>query len=159
MIKKKIILVPILVLSAIFSQSEQPFPPMDLVSVPTSGTLPKGSFTLETLLMNDGGILPGLNIGITDNFTIGLSYGFQHFIGDQDMASNKDTPEVQVKYRIYEENENWPALVVGLNTQGRGKYYSSVPEALEDNGHSVEQNFEDSSIGRYEHKRIIRLVK
>ena len=154
MFKKIIVLISISLVSTIFSQSEQPFPPLDLVSIPTSGTLPKGSFTLETLLMNDGGILPSLNIGITDNFTIGLSYGIQHFIGDEQMKSNKDAPEVQVKYRIYEENQNWPALVLGLNTQGRGKYYSNLPEALSYNGHSISQDFDYGQIGRYEHKAL-----
>ena len=67
-------------LTLIFSQVEQPYPPLDLVTIPTSGTLPKGSFTLESLLVKDGGIIPKLSVGITDNFYIGLSYGIQDFI-------------------------------------------------------------------------------
>ena len=61
-------------LSFTFSQAEQPYPPLDLVTIPTSGTLPKGSFTLESLLIKDGGIIPKLSVGITDNFYIGLSF-------------------------------------------------------------------------------------
>ena len=37
--------------SIIFTQDDQPFPPLELITAPTSGTLPKGSFTLEALLM------------------------------------------------------------------------------------------------------------
>ena len=39
----------------LISQINHPYPPLDLVSVPTAGTLPRGSFTLETLLMKNGG--------------------------------------------------------------------------------------------------------
>ena len=54
---KKLLLV-IFLSSIIFTQEEQPYPPLDLISVPTAGTLPKGVFALETLLMKNGGILP-----------------------------------------------------------------------------------------------------
>ena len=59
-----------ILLNLVFSQSEQPYPPLDLVTIPTGGTLPKGSFTLESLLVKDGGVIPKLSIGITDNFYI-----------------------------------------------------------------------------------------
>ena len=39
-----------ILIACIFTQSEQPYPPLDLVSVPTSGTLPRGSYTYETYL-------------------------------------------------------------------------------------------------------------
>ena len=91
--------IAIVLLTIIFNQIEQPYPPLDLVTIPTSGTLPKGSFTLESLLMNDGGILPKISIGITDNFYIGLSYGIQDFISETKPQLNKGKPEVQLKYR------------------------------------------------------------
>ena len=108
--------------SLLFSQAEQPYPPLDLVTIPTSGTLPKGSFTLESLLIKNGGIIPKLSVGITDNFYIGLSYGIQDFIGEEKLNFNKPMPEVQIKYRIYQETETNPAIVIGLDTQGKGRY-------------------------------------
>ena len=45
---KKSIIILILV-SSIFTQSEQPYPPLELVSVPTAGTLPRGTYTWETI--------------------------------------------------------------------------------------------------------------
>ncbi len=116
--------IAIVLLTIIFNQIEQPYPPLDLVTIPTSGTLPKGSFTLESLLMNDGGILPKISIGITDNFYIGLSYGIQDFISETKPQLNKGKPEVQLKYRLFEENMSLPALVIGLDTQGKGRYLS-----------------------------------
>ncbi|MBV66831.1 MAG: hypothetical protein CMG26_00575 [Candidatus Marinimicrobia bacterium] len=128
--------------SLFFSQSEQPYPPLDLVTIPTSGTLPKGSFTLESLLIKDGGIVPKLSVGITDNFYIGLSYGIQDFIGEEKLNFNKPMPEIQIKYRIYQETETIPAIVLGLDTQGKGRFLTRYQS-----GNNDIENF-----ARYEQK-------
>ena len=47
--------------SLILAQSEQPYPPLELVSIPTAGTLPKGSYTYETILIKNGGVTPNQN--------------------------------------------------------------------------------------------------
>ena len=122
---KKIIIL-IVTFTFIFSQSEQPYPPSKLISMPTAGTLPKGTFTFETLLMNKGGLLPSFSIGITDHFTIGFSFGIQEFIGTGSFKKNKSYPEAQIKYRIFEETETRPSIVFGLDTQGKGKYINKI---------------------------------
>ncbi len=104
------------------AQIEQPYPPLNLVTIPTAGTLPRGSFTLETLLINNGGVVPRLSVGFTDNFSFGMSFGVQNLIGVNKPSINKTTPEVQIKYRVFDESEKMPALVYGLDTQGRGHY-------------------------------------
>ena len=107
-----------------WSQIEQPYPPLNLVSIPTAGTLPRGSFTLESLLITDGGMVPRLSVGFTNNFSFGVSFGVQNLIGGNKPSINKTTPEVQIKYRIFDESEKMPALVYGLDTQGRGLYHA-----------------------------------
>ncbi len=104
------------------AQIEQPYPPLNLVTIPTAGTLPRGSFTLETLLINNGGVVPRLSVGFTDNFSFGMSFGVQNLIGVNKPSINKTAPEVQIKYRVFDESEKMPALVYGLDTQGRGHY-------------------------------------
>jgi len=128
--------------SILFSQVEQPYPPLDLVTIPTSGTLPKGSFNLEALLIKDGGVVPKLSVGITDNFCVGFSYGIQDFISEEKPNFNKPKPEIQIKYRIYEESETMPAIVLGLNTQGKGRFLDRIGS-----GSTVVDNFQ-----RYEQK-------
>ena len=108
-----------------FAQTEQPYPPLKLVSMPTGGTLPKGTFSLETLLMNNGSILPSFCLGLTDNVTIGISYGIQGFIGVGNFQKNKSYPEVQLKYRLFEETDMKPSILIGLDTQGKGNYYDA----------------------------------
>ena len=109
-----------------WSQIEQPYPPLNLVSIPTAGTLPRGSFTLESLLITDGGMVPRLSVGFTDNFSFGVSFGVQNLIGENKPSFNKTTPEVQIKYRVFDESEKMPALVYGLDTQGRGNYTDTL---------------------------------
>ncbi|MBC8213573.1 MAG: hypothetical protein ISR90_05025 [Candidatus Marinimicrobia bacterium] len=141
---KKIIIFSLLTM--LFAQSEQPYPPLDLISIPTAGTIPKGAFTLEMLLQKEGGLLPKLAIGLTDHFTLGMSFGVQNFIGDQKPIVNRPTPEVQLKYRMYEETTSRPAIVIGLNTQGRGAF-KQWSVADED---SVEVNrYEQKALGIY----------
>ena len=126
---RKLIVITLLLLILIlcnlgWTQIEQPYPPLNLVSIPTAGTLPRGSFTLESLIIKDGGIVPRLSVGFTDNFTFGVSYGLQNLIGDVKPSINKTTPEVQIKYRVFDESEKMPALVYGLDTQGRGEFHT-----------------------------------
>ena len=68
--------------SLFLAQDTHPYPPLYLVTVPTSGTLPKGTYSMEGLLIDDGGIVSKLSIGISDNLTLGFSWGVQNLIGD-----------------------------------------------------------------------------
>ena len=121
--KLLLLLLPILY-NLCWTQIEQPYPPLNLVSIPTAGTLPRGSFTFESLIIKNGGIVPRLCVGFTDNYSFGISYGIQNLIGDTKPSINKTTPEVQLKYRVFDESEKMPAIVYGLDTQGRGSYHS-----------------------------------
>ena len=60
--KKEILI--LLMFSIFFTQSEQPYPPLELVSIPTAGTLPKGSYTYETILTKNGDLLQNLQLGL-----------------------------------------------------------------------------------------------
>ena len=82
-------------------------------------------FAFENLFTKDGGVLPKFSLGVTDNLTIGMSYGIQNFIGDGDLIKNRDYPEIQLKYRVYEESETMPAMVIGIDTQGKGEYFEN----------------------------------
>ena len=130
-----------------WSQIEQPYPPLNLVSIPTAGTLPRGSFTLESLIINNGGVVPRLSVGFTDNFSFGVSFGVQNLIGDSKPFINKTTPEVQIKYRVFDESQKMPALVYGLDTQGRGEYHK------QDSIFSISGKFDSTrTLNRYDQK-------
>ena len=134
---KKYFLLLVIISTILISQSNQPYPPINLVSIPTAGTLPKGYFSFENTFMNQGSILPKFSIGITDNFTLGMSFGVSNFIGNGNIKKHKSYPEVQIKYRVYDETETVPAVVIGIDTQGRGEYF---------------EKHETLSLNRYEQK-------
>ena len=119
-------LIIILLCHICWPQIEQTYPPLYLVSIPTAGTLPRGTYTIEALLSKNGGFTPKLSVGFTDNFSFGVSFGVQELIGNDSLYFNKTTPEVQIKYRVFDESQSMPALVYGLDTQGRGIYTNTV---------------------------------
>ena len=119
-------LIIILIMHICWSQIEQAYPPLNLVSIPTAGTLPRGTYTIEALLSKNGGFTPKLSVGFTNNFSFGVSFGIQKLMGNEELYYNKTTPEVQIKYRIYDESQSMPALVIGLDTQGRGTFQDSL---------------------------------
>jgi len=136
-------LIFILLLYICSAQIEQAYPPLNLVSVPTAGTLPRGTYTIEALLSKNGSFTPKLSVGFTDNFSFGVSFGVQELIGNDSMFYNKTTPEVQIKYRVYEESQSMPALVYGLDTQGRGAFLGTS-----DNG-KIFNRYEQKAWGMY----------
>ena len=114
-------IIKFILISMIFAQSEQPYPPLELVSVPTAGTLPRGTYTYETILSKNGTIMPRLAIGLTPSLSLGISYGMNGIIGNEKPEFNIQ-PGFYAKYRAFDESSSRPALLLGVNTQGRGKY-------------------------------------
>jgi len=114
-------IISIILISAIFTQSEQPYPPLELVSIPTAGTLPRGTYTYETILSKGGTVMPRLAIGLTSSLSLGLSWGMNNIIGNEKPEINIH-PGFYVKYRAFDESDTRPAFLLGINTQGKGKY-------------------------------------
>ena len=125
----------------IFNQSSHPFPPLSLVTIPTSGTLPVGTYVLETLLTDEGGAVPRFSIGVTDNLSLGFSFGIQHLIGDTRPSFNKDYPDYHFKYRIWNEDLTKPGILIGFDSQGKGKYR-----------HIISESHDNTSFFRYDQK-------
>ena len=119
--KEKIVIYTLLV-SLLVSQ-EYP-PPTDLITIPTAGTLIRGSFSMDMRVQDEGGLITGLSVGITDRFQFGLSYGSPNLIGDDSLIWYP-RPEARLKYLIINEDMSMPGIALGMNTQGLGKYYDT----------------------------------
>lgn len=97
------------------------FAPRKLVDLPTAGTLPRGNFQLGLRIYAGGGALGYTDIGLSHRFSIGISYG------GTDIVSN-DNPEwnprigFNLKFRIVDELEFFPAVTVGFTDQGYGPW-------------------------------------
>ena len=121
--KKQIIVLLISIVHLVNGQ-EYP-PPTDLISVPTAGTLMRGSFSMDMRIQDEGGLVLGLSAGITDRFQFGMSFGSPNLIGDENLEWYP-RPEAKLKYLIVDENLSMPAFALGLNTQGSGDYVDTL---------------------------------
>ena len=121
--KKQIIVLLISIVHLVNGQ-EYP-PPTDLISVPTAGTLMRGSFSMDMRIQDEGGLVLGLSAGITDRFQFGMSFGSPNLIGDENLEWYP-RPEAKLKYLIVDENLSMPAFALGLNTQGSGDFVDTL---------------------------------
>ncbi len=96
-------------------------PPTTLVSIPSAGTLVRGSYAMQMRVQKNGGLTSSLSVGITDRFQFGLSFGSANLIGD-DSLEWYPRPEANLKYRLIAETTSMPGLSLGLDTQGQGQF-------------------------------------
>jgi hypothetical protein len=92
-----------------------------LVDSPTAGLVEKGRYAVDMRLFANGGVLGRLQAGALKRLSIGLSFGGERLIGEGDIDWYPRV-EVTARYRVIEENQTWPALVLGYETQGYGAY-------------------------------------
>ena len=104
-----------------FGVSQTYPPPTTLVSVPSAGTLVRGSYAMQMRVQKNGGLTSSLSVGITDRFQFGLSFGSANLIGD-DSLEWYPRPEANLKYRLIDETTSMPGLSLGIDTQGQGQF-------------------------------------
>ena len=95
--KKLIILITLTIFN--ISKSQEYPPPTDLITIPTAGTLMRGSYSMDMRIQDAGGLILGLRTGITDRFQFGLSFGSPNLIGDDSLIWYP-RPEANLKYLI-----------------------------------------------------------
>ncbi|MBU0982243.1 MAG: YjbH domain-containing protein, partial [candidate division Zixibacteria bacterium] len=96
-------------------------PPRQLIDLPTAGTLPRGYYNIGLRLYPNGGALGYTDIGLSNRFQLGISYGGADIISDQEPDWN---PRIgfNLKFRVVDELEVFPAITVGFTDQGYGAY-------------------------------------
>jgi len=96
-----------------------------LGDIPTAGILQQGEVQIDTKIYHQNGIMVGSSVGIFRKFMFGISYGGENIVGNQKPSFNEKI-EVNAKYRLFDEGPSMPAIVLGFDTQGHGRYYPSV---------------------------------
>ncbi len=92
-----------------------------LVTMPTARVMQSGFTDLEFRYEPDGVMRYGIQFGIFPWLTIGISHGFEHYIGTEKFHGQK-TPGVLLKYSLCGESKLGPAISLGVDTQGWGPY-------------------------------------
>lgn len=91
------------------------------IDCPNAKTINQREVYLLTDIEPEGGLILYLGAGILDYINFGISYGAVGVIGEG-MPEFYQRPEVQFKYLFIYESEIFPAMLIGFDSQGRGKY-------------------------------------
>jgi len=95
--------------------------PTMLVDCPTAGTLKRASFDVFMRAYPNGGIMGGTDIGLSNRFTVGISYGAEGIIAEHRPNWNPRV-EFNVKLNLVDEGLVFPAMTIGFCSQGFGSY-------------------------------------
>jgi hypothetical protein len=95
--------------------------PRFLIDMPTAGVLEPGSFSADMDLFQDGGMMIRINAGIIPNVSFGISYGANHVVGSEKISANP-IPGINIRLRIMDETEVFPAVLIGFDSQGKESY-------------------------------------
>ena len=96
-----------------------------LIDMPTAGTLSQGQYQIGARLCADGGALGFTDIGLSNRLQMGISFGGQDIISNQDPSWNPRI-EFNIKFRPIDELEYFPAVTVGFCSQGQGLYNRDI---------------------------------
>lgn len=99
------------------------FEPGRLIDMPVAGILMSGYYSAYGLVFPGGGVMTQLSFGIFSNFNAGISYSGNNIIGSG-KTSLQNYPGFHLKYRLIDEAAYFPATAIGLDIQGREKYFN-----------------------------------
>jgi len=100
-------------------------PPRWLVDMPTAGTLPRAYYSIGFRFYPNGGALARTDIGLSNRLMLGISYGAEDVISNREPNWNPRI-EFNVKFRLIDELEVFPAVTVGFCSQGLGGWNSDL---------------------------------
>jgi hypothetical protein len=99
--------------------------PRALIDVPTAGMLRGGMSSFQADFFHSDGLNAAFAYGLIDRLTVGLSYGATHLIGTEAPDWN-EVPGILIRLRVVEESGGFPALVVGVESQGAEGYVDDL---------------------------------
>ncbi|MCH8272081.1 MAG: hypothetical protein IIB41_02390, partial [Candidatus Marinimicrobia bacterium] len=119
--KMRVLLALLALPAALYAQDIAISEQRTLINRPTAGSLERGSYDIALRMYSGGGLLGTISVGLTERITFGTSFGGLNIIGEGDVIWNP-RPEANIKYRLMEETYSAPALSIGFNGQGFGKW-------------------------------------
>jgi hypothetical protein len=98
---------------------------LQTVENPTAGLLSKGEARIHQKIFKNNGIIIGADVGLFESFQFGFTYGAENLVGDQVPYWYKQVG-FKARFRIIEEALLFPAIAVGVDTQGHGEFHEIV---------------------------------
>ncbi|MGQ9820100.1 MAG: hypothetical protein ACUVQ1_09305 [Candidatus Kapaibacteriales bacterium] len=102
--------------------------PLQIVELPTAGLVAKSSFAINSEFFHSGGIRFDFFASVVKDLLLGFSFSGINIVGSGKLSDIdfQRFPGVFIKYRLIDERILFPAIAIGLSTQGFGKYSSSA---------------------------------
>jgi len=94
---------------------------LSIVDMPTAGIIPKSFYDINASVYSGGGFLAELILSPFNQFMVGLSYSVTNLISNDELVF-QNYPGIQIKWRIVNEQLAFPAIAIGINTQGYGDF-------------------------------------
>ncbi len=105
--------------------SSAPYESRVIVDMPTAGVVSKNHLGLTTVVFSGGGLLADLSFAPMDRFNIGVGYSGANVLGSGAITW-QGIPSMHLRYRVIEETLEVPAIMAGLQTQGRGPVQNKI---------------------------------
>ncbi|MCK4357856.1 MAG: hypothetical protein KAW92_03810 [Candidatus Cloacimonetes bacterium] len=134
----------ILIFSGILNAQEL----TQLTDIPTAGILQKGEVSFPISIIKNGGVSFGAGVGIIPKLMFGIEYGGENILGIPEPKGNP-SPGVFVKYRIFDESPQMPAIAIGFDSRGYGSFIDST-NIVDSLGNIDSLNYKE--VNRYEIK-------
>ncbi|MCK5738556.1 hypothetical protein KAH55_05220 [bacterium] len=99
--------------------------PRQLIDTPTANTLKAHVVAAEIRTFDNGGILLGMQVGITDHFMVCGSFGGENILGEGEILLYK-TPGIGLRIQLREDYQGFPAIAIGFDSQGYDTYVDSL---------------------------------
>ncbi len=122
--KKKMLQLFILLMFTSFLTAHHTSQLLYLTDVPTAGVLDRGNLKIFSKIYRENGFISGAQIGLFPRFMIGMSYGGENLVGNAEPEWH-DKVEFSAKFRLFDESQRMPAIALGYDSQGHGRYYPS----------------------------------
>ncbi len=91
------------------------------ITTPSASVLNRGDYSFATKFYGDSSMRLGSDIGLFDRLSIGFSYGAENFVGNNE-PDWYDHIDFKAKFQLLKETVNIPALSVGFDSEGHGKW-------------------------------------
>ncbi|MCL2039855.1 MAG: hypothetical protein FWG85_05445 [Bacteroidetes bacterium] len=116
------------------------YQPRYIVDMPSAGTLDNLQYSVDALLVGNGGFLVDVTVGIFKIVNVSMSYGGTGVIGNSTMNLQK-YPGFHLKTKLLQEKETVPAIAIGFNSQGKGIYYKRNDDMSDDRHEQLAPDF------------------
>jgi hypothetical protein len=91
------------------------------ITTPSPNVLNRGEYSFASKFYGDSSMRLASNIGLFDRLSIGFSYGAENFVGNNE-PDWYDHIDFKAKFQLLKETVNIPALSVGFDSEGHGKW-------------------------------------